>query len=203
MITIRCTRSRGPRGFFCLQDVRRGPVNVAVITLNLENDSSGETPLETTMMVTYTTRGGKSVVADAVALAYMSGALKDMLAVMHLETHPVDRHFLLFSIIKHTYKSRSLKEMRKLCAKTCELHVEEFPHLAPHLRDEMNGHLPRVPTFQQYSTLLTEGGNFKRAVEICELAISFGLRDGTKSGYAGRIERIRKKMNKQNKNRDA
>ena len=32
-ITIRCTRSRGPRGFFCLHDFRRGPVNVAVITL--------------------------------------------------------------------------------------------------------------------------------------------------------------------------
>ncbi len=29
-ITIRCTRSRGPRGFFCLHDHRRGPVNVAV-----------------------------------------------------------------------------------------------------------------------------------------------------------------------------
>ena len=34
MITIRCTRSRGPRGFFCLQDVCRGPVNVAVIQLD-------------------------------------------------------------------------------------------------------------------------------------------------------------------------
>ena len=34
MITIRCTRSRGPRGFFCLQDVRRGPVNVDVMFLN-------------------------------------------------------------------------------------------------------------------------------------------------------------------------
>ena len=33
-ITIRCTRSRGPRGFFCLQVFRRGPVNVAVITLS-------------------------------------------------------------------------------------------------------------------------------------------------------------------------
>ena len=33
MITIRCTRSRGPRGFSCLHDFRRGPVNVAVITL--------------------------------------------------------------------------------------------------------------------------------------------------------------------------
>ena len=32
-ITIRCTRSRGPRGFFCLQVVRRGPVIVAVIPL--------------------------------------------------------------------------------------------------------------------------------------------------------------------------
>ena len=31
VITIRCTRSRGPRGFFCLQDVCRGPVNVDVI----------------------------------------------------------------------------------------------------------------------------------------------------------------------------
>ena len=30
-ITIRCTRSRGPRGSFCLHDVRRGPVNVAVM----------------------------------------------------------------------------------------------------------------------------------------------------------------------------
>ena len=35
MITIRCTRSRGPRGFFCLQVVRRGPVIVAVIWLKM------------------------------------------------------------------------------------------------------------------------------------------------------------------------
>ena len=35
MITIRCTRSRGPRGFFCLQVDRRGPVIVDVIRLEL------------------------------------------------------------------------------------------------------------------------------------------------------------------------
>jgi len=33
VITIPCTRSRGPRGFFCLQVDRRGPVIVDVITL--------------------------------------------------------------------------------------------------------------------------------------------------------------------------
>ena len=35
VITIRCTRSRGPRGVFCLQVDRRGPVIVAVIPLNI------------------------------------------------------------------------------------------------------------------------------------------------------------------------
>ena len=34
-ITIRCTRSRGPRGFFCLQVDRRGPVIVDVILLEI------------------------------------------------------------------------------------------------------------------------------------------------------------------------
>ena len=32
-ITIRCTRSRGPRGFFCLQVDRRGPVIADVMRL--------------------------------------------------------------------------------------------------------------------------------------------------------------------------
>ena len=35
-ITIRCTRSRGPRGFFCLHVLRRGPVNVDVIPLGMK-----------------------------------------------------------------------------------------------------------------------------------------------------------------------
>ena len=39
-ITIRCKRNRGPRGFFCLQDFRRGLVNVAVIGLNRANGAS-------------------------------------------------------------------------------------------------------------------------------------------------------------------
>ena len=56
------------------------------------------------------------------------------------------------------------------------------------------GHdLPRVPTFQHYATLLTERGQFERVIQVCESAIGFGLDDGTKGGYKGRIERIKKK----------
>ena len=42
-ITIRCTRSRGPRGFFCLQDFRRGPVNVDVIPLSMPKTTTART----------------------------------------------------------------------------------------------------------------------------------------------------------------
>ena len=44
MITIRCTRSRGPRGFFCLHDVRRGPVNVDVIMLRQSLNEMQDNP---------------------------------------------------------------------------------------------------------------------------------------------------------------
>lgn len=32
----------------------------------------------------------------------------------------------------------------------------------------MGGELPRVTTFQQYATLLTKRGEYKRAIEVCE-----------------------------------
>ena len=44
MITIRCTRSRGPRGFGN-NDVCRGPVNVAVIRLNGSHRENSSTTL--------------------------------------------------------------------------------------------------------------------------------------------------------------
>ncbi|MFU8815520.1 MAG: hypothetical protein ACNA7W_09250 [Pseudomonadales bacterium] len=62
---------------------------------------------------------------------------------------------------------------------------KEFPSVAPGL--------PRVPTFQKYATLLTEDGEYGTAIEVCRRAISFGLEDGTKAGYEGRIARIEKK----------
>jgi len=74
------------------------------------------------------------------------------------------------------------------------MHLTEFQQIAPVLKAESGGVLPRVPTFQIYASLLTEQGAFDRAVWVCELALYYGLDDGTKSGLGGRIERIRKKQ---------
>ena len=77
-----------------------------------------------------------------------------------------------------------------------EMHIAEFPQIVGPLEKDMDGVLPRVSTFQHYATLLTEQSKFDRAIEVCETAIRFGLHDGTKAGFEGRIDRINKKRQK-------
>ena len=141
-------------------------------------------------------RGGKSVRADAVFIARSSGDLQAMLAARSIRTNPVDRHFLLMGIVDQTYKERKIPERRALCIETCEQHLREFAKIAPALKKEMDGVLPRVTTFQKYATILGEDGEYGRAIKVCKRAIAFGLHDGTKGNYAGRIERLTKKMKK-------
>ena len=115
-----------------------------------------------------------------------------MLRASTLKTHPVDRHFLLMGIVEQTYRKRSDPAMAENCAHFAETHISELPLLAPALKDEMDGILPRISTFQNYATLLTEQGKFDRASEVCQTALAYDLHDGTKSGFQGRIERIKK-----------
>ncbi|MNG23879.1 hypothetical protein D3C84_1085370 [compost metagenome] len=109
----------------------------------------------------------------------------------------VDRHFLLMSLVDQSYKHcKDDSELEKLCAEISEQHIQEFPEIKPALVKSLGGIIPRVTTFQKYATLLTEQSNFDRAVEVCEMAISHGLHDGTKGGFEGRIERIKRKATK-------
>jgi len=142
---------------------------------------------------TFTLRQGKSVAVDEAFEAWTSGDLELMLKAVNSKTNPVDRHFLLQSIVGETYKLRKEGKYRNLCIKYSEKHMEEFPVIAPALKDEMGGSLPRISTFQHYATVLTENLNFDEAIDICKQAISYGLHDSTKSGFKGRIIRIQKK----------
>jgi beta-galactosidase GanA len=73
--------------------------------------------------------------------------------------------------------------------------LEELENIAEALRKKSNGSLPKVLTFQNYATLLTEIKEYKKAISVCELSLSYNLNDGTKSNYQGKIERIRTKLN--------
>lgn len=144
----------------------------------------------------FTLRQGKSVAVDEAFEAWTSGDLELMLKAVKSKTNPIDRHFLLQSIVGTTYKLRKEEKFRNLCIEYSEKHLEEFPELAPALKDEMGGSLPRITTFQNYATVLTENKNFDKAIDICIHALSYGLHDNTKSGFNGRIQRIEKMAQK-------
>lgn len=137
-------------------------------------------------------REGRSVPADEVFEAWISADLPRMVRALSLQTNAVDRHFLLMNLFQQAYRLRNAKSgMRELARQVGLQHIQEFGHLrAPLVRDL--GILPRVPTFQNLSTLLAEDGEHQQAVEVCEKAIRFGLSDGTKGDFPARIVRLRK-----------
>jgi len=144
----------------------------------------------------FTLRQGKSVPVDDAFRAWTSGDIGLMLKADATKTNPIDRHFLLQSIVTATYKLRKEQKYRELCIEYAEKHLQEFPSLAPALKDDMGGTLPRVSTFQLYATVLTEIGEYEKAISICEQAMKYDIHDNTNSGFEGRIERIRKKAEK-------
>jgi len=143
---------------------------------------------------TYVTREGQAMEEDDAFHAWTSGNLDEMVRALETKTNLIDRHFLLMNIVDKAYKNRSDPDSAELLRKVAEMHVSEFPQIKPALKKEMDGILPRVTTFQKYATFLTENKEYEKALQICEQAISEGLHDGTKSGFEGRIERIKKKM---------
>lgn len=141
---------------------------------------------------TYTRRGGRSVETDSVFKAWTSGTLEEMLSVLNVKTHFVDRHHLLMSIVELSYKDRKSASSRKLCKEISALHVQELEKSFPKIIKEL-GMRPNVSTFKYYSTVLTEDGEFDKAIGVCKLALKHQLSDGTKGGYEGRITRIKAK----------
>ena len=132
---------------------------------------------------------------DEVHLARQSNDLEKMLKATELGTTLSNRHFLLQSIVSESYSLRKDEEYKTLCEKFSEIHLKEFEQIFKTLKEEFKGFTPVVKTFQYYATLLTEKEEFEKAIKVCELAISYGLEDGTKGCYEGRISRIYKKMN--------
>lgn len=135
--------------------------------------------------------------SDAAFDAWTSGDLSQMLRALETPTHPVDRHYLLQTIVELTYKERNkAAKMRQLCEKIARIHINEFPlFVQPLLAQNKDsrgiGFLPRISTFQHLATILTENEQFDEARTVCELAIKYDLHDNTQGGFEKRIERIR------------
>lgn len=115
----------------------------------------------------------------------------------------LDRHYLLQGIVEEAFDARAIDlRMARLCEELAWIYIREFPRYARSLKasDKLlggTGSLPVVPTFRRLATLLTEKGDYSKAIEVCEIGISLGVDDGTKGGLAKRVDRIRNKQKKE------
>ncbi len=120
---------------------------------------------------------------------------KELKALLKSEQDPYTRHLLYEKITEIAYKDRRKnKKMSDLMLNTGDEYVKEFESLKGSVFKKMGDKPKQVIIFKQLAIALEEAKKFKQAVHICEKAIRFGLDDGTKTGYTGRIERITKKM---------
>lgn len=136
---------------------------------------------------------------DVVDNAINSDNLNEMLKVVRYKTTPITRHFLLQTIVQKTYKLRQDNKYLELCIKYSELHLNEFPEIEPELTKDNDGVTPYVSTFKLYATVLTEIGEYDKAISVCEQAIKYDIYDNMKLGFQGRIASIRRKAEKNNK----
>jgi hypothetical protein len=129
-----------------------------------------------------------------VKTAIASGDLDEMLKAVSFPSTPIDRHFLLQKIVEVTYKKRQEPETRKLFTQYARMHLDEFSNFIPPLEEQFGGKLPNVPTFKLFVISLEEEGKYDDAIKVCKQALEYGMDDETKTGFEGRIERIRRKQ---------
>ena len=52
--------------------------------------------------------------------------------------------------------------------------------------------MPRIPSFKRLAIIYEKQERYEEALDVCDQALEIGTTDGTKGGFEGRKERIRK-----------
>jgi hypothetical protein len=114
-------------------------------------------------------------------------------ALDHVKT-PLDRHHLLSAMVQELYRQRDQPAVRKQLYDYGDTYVDEFSQFASALKAASDTGEMQVPVFKCLAIAMEEDQRYQDALEICRVAVEWDLDDGTKTGYAGRINRIKKKQ---------
>jgi len=100
-----------------------------------------------------------------------------MLAVIDEPAKPIDRHFLLMSIVRETYRLRNDPVMRETCRRVAQRHLNDLPQFVRPLKRLVGGFMPRVTTFEHLTMILSEDSQYDEAVRVAEMAVTYGVFD--------------------------
>jgi len=100
-------------------------------------------------------------------------------------------HFTYNELIDVYYKQRDDREDAiKKCIQYCKKDIE----IADEFVDEF-GEVPRIPSFKRLAIIYERQERYAEAIAVCDQALEIGTTDGTKGGFEGRKDRLRKKLN--------
>ena len=144
-------------------------------------------------------RDGVLIESSEAFHAWNSCDLGRMLAAVDLPCHPVDRHYLLQSIVCECYKVRARQpERASVLLRYGQMYMAELPALATALRmQDASRTLPSISVFSHMEMALCEAGDAAAAVEIWRKASEIGYEwfNGDLNLVAARVGRRIDKLN--------
>ncbi|KOP69712.1 hypothetical protein AMS59_22585 [Lysinibacillus sp. FJAT-14745] len=107
-----------------------------------------------------------------------------LLEAIRRATNSVDKHFPRTKLAEMAYKVEDFDECELYCLDVInELDLTTFKDA-------------RVAAFSRLAIMYEKQGRIQDAINISERALSIGQHDGTKGGYEGRIEKLKRKASK-------
>ena len=136
---------------------------------------------------------GKITLQERVAQASASDDVDAMAKLLETVDDPVLRHSLFGKIVSGHYRQRSDPDHRDAFYRYAGQHIKEVPAALDALEKTEDGRPDRVESFKMVAIAMGEDERLEEAIKVCETAVSLGLEDGTKTGFEGRIARLKKK----------
>lgn len=132
--------------------------------------------------------------AEQIQNAISCGTLAELEKLLLDVKSPLDRHLLLSALAKKLYDLRDQPSMRAKFYEYGGIYANEFDVMLPTIKEDREAWEVAAPLFKWLAIAMEEDRRFDEALDLCRKALDWGLDDGTKTGYAGRMNRIKKKQ---------
>lgn len=130
---------------------------------------------------------------ERVDQALVSGNVDYMILTLDKTRDPILRNALLGHIIAEYYRQRDDDDAKEAFYRYARLHVDEIPGVLEAMEKNGQDRPDRIETLRMIAIAMEQDGRYDEALEMCHMALSFGMQNGTKTGFEGRIERIIRK----------
>lgn len=123
-----------------------------------------------------------------------SNDVEEMASALDQIHKPLSRHHVLTAMVQQLYRDKDEPAIRKKLYHYGQLYLDEFDGIAPAaIKAAASGEVA-TPVLKLMAIAMEEDQSYDDALEICRMGIKWDLEDGTKTGFAGRMNRLEKKQ---------